>query len=60
MLEFRSIFLRQCLEVAGNGYARSSAWLLGSRCRAKFLTSHHVCMHRLIFFMANTLMKLII
>jgi len=28
--------------------------------RAKFLTSHHVCMHRLIFFMADTLIKLII
>jgi len=31
-----------------------------TRCQAKFLTSHHVCMHRLMFFMANTLIKLII
>jgi len=30
------------------------------RCQAKFLTSHHVCMHRVIFYIPNTLTKLII
>jgi len=29
-------------------------------CQAKFLTSHHVRMHRLIFYIENMLTKLII
>jgi len=31
-----------------------------SRCQAKFLTSHHVRMHRLIFYIPDTLINLII
>jgi len=31
-----------------------------SWCQAKFLTSHHVRMHRVIFYIPNTLIKLII
>jgi len=31
-----------------------------SRCQATFLTSHHTRMHRVIFYIPNTLMKLII
>ena len=32
----------------------------GSRCQAKFLTSHHVRMHIAIFYISNTLRKLMI
>jgi len=31
----------------------------GNRCQAKFLTSHYVHMHRVIFYIPNTLIKLI-
>jgi len=31
-----------------------------ARCQAKFLTSHHVPMHRIILYIPNTLIKLII
>jgi len=29
-----------------------------THCQAKFLTSRHVCMNRVIFFISNTLRKL--
>jgi len=31
-----------------------------ARCQAKFLTWHHVLMHRVIFYISNTLIKHII
>jgi len=52
-------YLRGVLGVA----LRDKVFMFGfrkARCQAKFLTSHHLRIHRLIFYIANTLIKLII
>jgi len=59
----RSVWALEQLSSAIGGGARAllrQPEMIIIRCQAKFLTSHHIRMHRVIFYIPNTLIKLIV
>jgi len=64
LLYLQQVFERYTLAVVPNPFVTADWSMLGNftpaRCQAKFLTSCHVRVHKVLFYISNTLRKLII